>query len=327
MYGSAPNVLRARIDEGKAMITYTNLSRNPRVFKSLTGVTVDEFQHLLAELVPLWAEAEEKRLDRPDRQRAIGGGRRPELSLLEQLLLTLVWLRLYLTTEALGFLFGVHKSTVSRYTRTLLPLLRQVGEGTLGWPEPPRRGQNLDQACQAHPDLFALVDATEQPVQRPRDPEAQKAHYSGKKKRHTRKIQIIVNEWGQVRDVSTSTPGAVHDLAHFRQSGAAARIPPGTIAGGDAGYQGLQHELPDHSVMTPFKKSKHHPLSDEEKLLNQEFAALRITVENTICQFKHFHALADRFRHALDRLDDVFRAVLAIVNPRIQKRVAKVLAA
>jgi hypothetical protein len=309
------------------MITYANLSRNRQVFKSLSGVTVDEFHHLFDELEPMWAEAAEKRLARPDRQRAMGGGRKPELPLLEQLLLTLVWLRLYLTTEALGFLFGVHKSTVSRYTRALLPLLRQVGEGTLGWPEPPARGQNLTQACQAHPDLFALVDATEQPVQRPQDHEAQKAHYSGKKKRHTRKIQVIINEWGQVRDVSASSPGAVHDLEHFRQSGAAATIPKEVVAGGDAGYQGLHNELPDHSVLTPFKKSKHHPLCDEEKLLNQEFSALRITVENTICQFKHFHALADRFRHALDRLDDVFRAVLAIVNPRIQKRIAKALAA
>jgi hypothetical protein len=309
------------------MISYANLSRNRQVFKSLTGVTVDEFHHLYGELEPMWVAAAEKRLDRADRQRAMGGGRRPELPIVEQLLLTLVWLRLYLTTEALGFLFGVHKSTVSRYTRALLPLLRQIGEGTLGWPEPPARGQNLAQACQAHPDLFAIVDATEQPVQRPQDPEAQKAHFSGKKKRHTRKIQVIINEWGQVRGASASSPGAVHDLEHFRQSGAAAKIPPGVVAGGDAGYQGLQNELPDHSVLTPFKKSKHHPLSDEEKWLNQEFSALRITVENTICQFKHFHALADRFRHALDRLDDVFRAVLAIVNPRIQKRIAKALAA
>lgn len=309
------------------MITYANLSRKSRVFQSLTGVTVDEFQQLLAELEPLWVAAAEKRLARPDRQRAMGGGRRPELPLWEQLLLTLVWLRLYLTTDALGFLFGVHKSTVSRYTRSLLPLLRQVGEGTLGWPEPPARGQNLGQVCQAHPDLFALVDATEQPVQRPQDPQAQKAHYSGKKKRHTRKIQIVVNEWGQVRDVSTSTPGAVHDLEHLRQSGVAAKLPPGVVAGGDAGYQGLQDVLPNHSVLTPFKKSKHHPLSDEEKLLNQEFATLRITVENTLCQFKHFHALADRFRHGLERLDDVFRSVLAIVNPRIHMRMVRALAA
>ena len=79
--------------------------------------------------------------------------------------------------------------------------------------------------------------------------------------------------------------------------------------------------------MTPFKKSKRHPLTDEQKLLNQEFARARIIIENVIAQFKHFQALAARFRHAVDRWDDVFRAVLAIVNPRIQQRIAATQAA
>jgi hypothetical protein len=75
-------------------------------------------------------------------------------------------------------------------------------------------------------------------------------------------------------------------------------------------------------VITPFKKSKHHPLTDEQKLLNQEFSRGRIIVENTLCQFKHFNVLAQRFRHNVDKYDNAFRSVLAIVNLRIQKRVA-----
>ena len=93
-------------------------------------------------------------------------------------------------------------------------------------------------------------------------------------------------------------------------------------AGADAGYQGLQTELPDHSVITPFKASKNHPLTLEEKWLNQEFSRTRIVVENTICHLKHFKVLAERFRHAVDRYDDAFRSVVAIVNPRIARRLA-----
>ena len=151
--------------------------------------------------------------------------------------------------------------------------------------------------------------------------------YSGKKKRHTRKVQIIVNEHGVVREVSDSVPGATHDRELFRQSGAAAAIPKATITGGDAGYQGMQDDLPDHSVITPFKKSKLHPLTEDQQLLNQEFSRTRIIVENVLAQFKHFKALAEHFRHAVDRWDDVFRAVLAIVNPRTLKRLAAAQAA
>ena len=140
--------------------------------------------------------------------------------------------------------------------------------GTQTW-----RSKELAAARSAYPDLFAFVDATEQPVQRPQDAEQQKQHYSGKKKRHTRKVRLIVNEHGVVREVSDSVPGAVHDRELFRQSGAADTIPKETITGGDAGYQGIQDDLPDHSVITPFKNPKLHPLTTEQKLLNQESRA------------------------------------------------------
>jgi hypothetical protein len=311
------------------LLTFERLRAKPTIFKTFTGVSVSEFETLLMRSTPLWVEREQQRLTRPNRQRALGGGCKAKFGLRDQLLVTLVWLRLYLGTETLGFLFGIDKATVSRYTRAILPVLRQVGDATLGWLEPPKRGQGKDLAAAraAYPDLFAIVDATEQPVQRSQDAEQQKQHYSGKKKRHTRKVQIIVNEYGVVREVSDSVPGAVHDRELFRQAGAAATIPKETITGGDAGYQGMQDDLPDHSVITPFKKSKLHPLTEDQQLLNQEFSRSRIIVENVLAQFKNFKALAERFRHDVDRWDDVFRAVLAIVNPRTLKRLAAAQAA
>ena len=311
------------------MLTFDRLQAKPAIFRAFTGVGVPEFEALLAQATPQRVESEQRRLTRPNRQRALGGGCKPKFMLREQLLVTLVWLRLYLTTETLGFLFGIDKATVSRYTRAVLPVLRAVGEGTFGWPEAPKRGQGKDLAAAwaSSPDLFAIVDATEQPVQRSQDPEQQQQHYSGKKKRHTCKAQIIVNEHGVVREVSTSVPGATHDRELFRQSRAAEAIPKETITGGDAGCQGIQDDLPDHSVITPFKKTKLHPLTEEQKLLNQEFSRTRIIVENIFAQFKNFKALAERFRHDVDRWDDVFRAVLAIINPRTLKRIAAAQAA
>ena len=50
----------------------------------------------------------------------------------------------------------------------------------------------------------------------------------------------------------------------------------------------------------------------------------RIVVENIEAQLKHFEALAERFRHNVDRWDDMFRVVLANVNPRLLTRLAAV---
>ncbi len=305
------------------IISYAELKKKPRILKGFAGVTAAEFEALEAQVEPLWRAADLKRLERPDRQRAIGAGRTAVLPVREQLLMTLVWLRLYLILEALGYLFGVDKSTASRYTTAMLPILRQVGEATLGWPEPPKRGQGkqLEQVWQENPDLFAYVDATEQHIRRASDHDQQKKDYSGKKKQHTRKTQIIVNEAGIIRDVSESTSGSTHDRTLLGDSQAADKIPKDIVVGGDSGYQGIQVDFPQQSVITPFKKSKHHPLTDQHKLLNQEFASGRIIVENSIAQLKHFRVLSNRFRHTIDKYDNAFRAVVAIVNPRIILRV------
>ncbi len=309
-------------------VNYQHLSRKPRLFKSFFGVTVEEFDELYDKVLPVWAAQEAERLSQRPRQRALGGGRKYELPLRDRLLLTLMWLKLYLNTNVLGFLFEVDSATVSRNVRRMLPVLQVLGEATLAWATPPQRGQTKDlaQARLEHPDLFAIVDATEQPVRRSSKDREQRQHYSGKKKRHTRKTQIIVNEQGEIRLVSQSTPGSVHDLEHFRQSQAGDRIPQVVGVVGDAGYQGLQNELPDHSVGTAHKTRRGHPLTQAEKDINRELSRLRIIVENTLCEIKHFKVLAQCFRHDLALYDPVFRAVVALVNPRIQKRVALTMA-
>jgi len=53
-------------------LTYNHLANYPKVLKSPTGLGVREFDQLLDELTPQYALAEERRLSRPDRQRALG---------------------------------------------------------------------------------------------------------------------------------------------------------------------------------------------------------------------------------------------------------------
>jgi hypothetical protein len=107
------------------------------VFLALTGLNVPEFDDLVEDILPCYADAEIERLSRPDRRRALGGGRDPELTPCDQILLTVVWLRTYPAAwkcrahEVLGFLFGVSDSTVSRYIGRVLPLLEAAGRDTI----------------------------------------------------------------------------------------------------------------------------------------------------------------------------------------------------
>jgi transposase InsO family protein len=111
-------------------------------------------------------------------------------------------------------------------------------EGIVG--KSPRR-KHLDELLADIPELAVVIDSFEQKVQRPRDPDEQKGFYSGKKKTHTLKSQVAVDEeTGRIVDVSASVPGPTPDVTLLDQSGLLSRLPEGLGALGDAGYQGCQ---------------------------------------------------------------------------------------
>jgi len=222
--------------------------------------------------------------------------------------MTLVWLRLSLTGDAVGVLFDVDKRTVSRYTRPLLRLLRDQGRETLGWPE--------------EAEGVAIIDATAQRVERSHDHATQKAHYSGKKKAHTRKTLIVVNERGRLRSVSPSVPRSVHDLTLLRQCGTLEEIPSTLSLMADSGFHGLHNDAPERSVALPDKGSTAHPLTPEQKLHNAHLSRIRIVVANTLAAMKHVRILADVFRHPLTLYDGIFVSIAGLVTRRADQRLA-----
>ena len=54
------------------MTVYEKLRRRPAVFRSLTGVSIGEFETLHQQLVDEIERYDETRLERGDRQRAVG---------------------------------------------------------------------------------------------------------------------------------------------------------------------------------------------------------------------------------------------------------------
>ena len=52
-----------------------------------------------------------------------------------------------------------------------------------------------------------LIDVTEQPIQRPKKYKDRNKYYSGKKKRHTQKVELIMKSNGKIISISKSYPG------------------------------------------------------------------------------------------------------------------------
>src|SRR5215218_8877140 len=179
-----------------------HLRTHPAVFRHLTGLTVTAFDALAGEVVPAVEAAHRKALDRPDRQRAIGAGGAFGLTTADRVLLAVVWLRQYPTQEVLGFLFGVSDSTALRAVRRCLPALEQAGKDAMRMPDPgPGRRKKLPALLEDAPGLAVVIDTFERRAHRPE--RRQRAYYSGKKKAHTLKSQVGVDEEsGRLVDVS-----------------------------------------------------------------------------------------------------------------------------
>ncbi|MEW6420509.1 MAG: transposase family protein [Deinococcota bacterium] len=87
----------------------------------------------------------------------------------------------------------------------------------------------------------------------------QRRWYSGKKKRHPLKLQVLVNVATLMIMSVASTFGSMHDLTLFRTSGV--RLPLDTALISNAGYQGIGKDHP-HAI-TPHQATTTAPLTDE----------------------------------------------------------------
>jgi hypothetical protein len=296
-------------------LSTAQLRQHPRVFRHMTGLPVAEFELLVSELLPTFTAQHHQRLSRPNRQRAIGGGTPFALPPRDQFLLTVIWLRLYPMHEVLGFLFGVTHATVGRVIARVLPILEAAGRDTMRLPDPGKKHRRtLDALLAETPELAVVIDSFEQPVQRPKDRAEADTSYSGKKKQHTYKTQVAVDETdGRIVDVSATVRGPTADLTLLQESGLLDRLPPGVGGLGDLAYLGIAALHPQGLGATPRRKPRGKPRPAEDVAYNRAFARRRIVVEHTIGRMRCYQAVTQRDRHHRQHTGRVC-AVAGLVN-------------
>jgi len=102
----------------------------------------------------------------------------------------------------------------------------------------------------------------------------------------------------------------VADFALLKQSRVV--LAAEVLALADSGYQGLDKQHPNSH--TPKKKSKHHPLTQEEKANNRAISQQRIGCEHALRRLKIFRILSERYRNRRKRFGLRFNLIAAICN-------------
>lgn len=268
-----------------------NLKKHPTTFARLFGLTPAKFDQLVAELLPRWERAEYRRKTRYARKIKVGSGRPYRLTFEQMMGMYLLYCRTYINHVFLGELFQIDNSGVCRYFKKLAPMLARRFQ--------PLHIRRINLSEEKIMEL--IVDATEQPTER-----REGARYSGKRKTHTVKTQVVVTAKGTVLHVSRTVPGNRHDKKLFDQARIA--LPAGVSLLGDLGYLGAG------GIALPHKSSKHHSLTASQQTYNQKHARRRIVVEHAIAHLKQWRILAQRFRNPINTYNHIFTTVCGVRN-------------
>jgi DDE superfamily endonuclease/Helix-turn-helix of DDE superfamily endonuclease len=280
------------------------LQQTPATFRRLTGLSPAAFRRLFGEVAAADHHARTRRAARPERQRKAGGGRTPTLPLADRLLMLLIYYRTYVPHTFLGFLFGLDDSNVSRSNRRLEPLLA----GIFRIPE-----RKVALGREEITELF--FDSTERPTGRP--VRGQKAYYSGKKRRHTLKTQVVAVRVRKrpgpgatprkvrIAAVSKTFPGSTHDKKVFDRAGVA--VPAGASGYGDTAYLGT-------GLKTPRRKPRNGERTPRQKAGNRRVGRKRIAVEHGIGKMKVWRVAAERWRNPRRRHTLVMKNVAGLHN-------------
>jgi hypothetical protein len=271
-------------------LTYERLKKKPHIFLRLTGTTITEFNQIVERVKPLWEEEIE--------QKKKQHGRTSHLKYFEDKLLALmIYYRTYITHEFVGYLVGLHNANICRLFKRLEPLVAK------------KITIKKDRSLTQEEVIKILADVTEQPTQRPKKKGKQKKYYSGKKKRHTLKAEIIMQDNGRILSTSHTAPGRTHDF-RIRKEGK--HLPGNSEKYVDSGYQGLQKRI--NNVNLPFKRRKNKPLTEEQKRHNKSLSSIRIRVENKIREIKTFKIMSETYRNFQKKHNLRFNIITGVVN-------------
>lgn len=266
---------------------FRDVANKPQVFLAMTGYTLEEF----TALVPWFKEsiAESKyTLEGKERKKRVSNYKNSPLPTYEdQLFFILVYAKQYPSQTMHGISFEMSQPKANQWIHFLLPILQLALSKTNSLP-----CRDMKEFSQEDSTLF-LHDGTERPILRPKNKELQKEFYSGKKKKHTVKNNVLADENCRVVFLTPTVEGKKHDKKLADES--CYELPKGSRLLQDTGFQGFH--VDEVSIVQPKKKPKGKELSQAEKESNREISKTRVRIEHVINGVKRYRIVKDKCRN------------------------------
>jgi hypothetical protein len=210
-----------------------------------------------------------------------------------QALLVLAHLRNGDTYTRLAAGFGMGVATLWRYIREAVDLLAATAPDLA---TAMRRIRHL---------VYVILDGTLVPIDRLRGAK-DRAHYSGKHKRHGVNVQVIADPAGRLVWASPALPGSTHDLTAARHHGVIDALTEADLwAYADLAYQGAAP-----NIVVPFRRRPRR-LSRNQRAVNRNRARNRAPGERAVATLKTWKILT-QLRCCPRRTTTIVQAILVL---------------
>jgi DDE superfamily endonuclease/Helix-turn-helix of DDE superfamily endonuclease len=274
--------------------------------KNLFGFSRAILANLMEIVLPILEAEREKTLKtRVDRKRKYvrHDGRQRKVYACQKFLMTLIYLRQNVNHTVVGQMFGVSADTSENVFHELIPILQrtfpsQKWEAEKKW----RKGEKWS------PDEvdYLIIDSFETPIKRSSINEKQRKKYSGKKKTHTLKSQLITDQNGEIIQIDAGFDGPKSDIEIYRDTKLKKEW-LGKPKLGDKAYIG-------EDIKTPKKKPKRGELTEAEKEQNRELSSKRIRVEHGVRKVKTFKILRQDYRLGARMYPKIAETVVGLIQ-------------
>ena len=260
----------------------SDLKLNPKVLQYYTGLDNSEhFDFILTTLGPAAYHLNYR-------------WRRPlKPSIENQLLITLIKLRLHTPNIELTFLFDVCETTISNIFVTWVNFMYVKWSQLDIWPSKELVQFYMPNSFkQEFANTRLIIDGVEVPVQKPSQPKAQQITYSSYKNRNTLKTIVGISPGGLTSYIPDAHGGSSSDRILVERSDLTQRCDPKDSIMCDKGFDVQDIFAPfDVKINMPTFMRKKNQLTNEEVIRDRKIASQRVHVERVIGLAKTYKIL------------------------------------
>ena len=244
--------------------------------------------------------------------------RTTKLSPMDQLVLTLMKLRLNLKTLDLACRFGTSPTAVSRYITTWICYLYHHLTEVDWMPSVQQVSGTLPPVFREHfPTTYAIIDGSEIFLETPSDLHMQSSTWSSYKHHNTAKFLIACTPNGCISFISPLYVGSISDVEITRVSGFLTQLEDkaGISIMADRGFtiKDMLEAIGVELNIPPFMEGRQQ-LPAEEVQKGRRIASVRIHVERAIGRIKIFNILKHTLPISLARLSNQIVTVCAYLS-------------